>query len=155
MIVKITQITANGRKTKYVGVLLRDGAEFRENSFVLPRNKDAQEHAERIKTALWANGKPATKADWLDAEETGYRDYYLNVLRAIMEQFNSGGSLEMITGMGLNAIAADETKEAEFSSWRMLTELTATQMKDVDDKRDLLALIQNWCLSGLAVGETR
>lgn len=155
MDILIVSQSPNSLRTQYVGVLLHKDAEFRQSGFVCPQGQDIEERAEQIKNSLWAKGNPATKDDWIAGQQETHRQYYKDVLLAIQEQFEAGGSLDMINGMALNVIAALPKKEVEFNDWRILTELTAAKISTIGDKRDLMALIINWCSAGMAIGDGR
>ena len=140
----------NGLSTKSLRVLLRQNQDYRLGEVVLPLDADALDVLADQHQALWDGGEIVNIAWWIAATQRRYREYFYGIQIAVDGARLAGGTLDILLAAGLQAIAQDDTKAAEFAQYRSI--LGLSDIVNDTEKRDLMNLIITWSNAGIIGG---
>jgi hypothetical protein len=150
--VNIVKEMPTGLRTKSIFVAVQDDDTGEARLVELPGvwiDEDAQTHVEALrKRDLWQAGEPTDREVFDLADEgSGTRKYYKFILRAIERAQIAGGTLDTAVAAGLDAIARNNKRKAQFDGRRAWMGLT--QPGTVEEKRALLLAMEVFALRGL------
>lgn len=148
--VEETKRLPNGLKNESVVLLLTDTDTGSRRSVEVVGAAGHDPAATGDLQELWAQGAAVSELEVERTKSAKREGYYRKILRGINEVREASGSLDAALAAAQVEIARNQKAAAEFAQLQMWFGLQSPA--DLNEKRQLLLLIQNFALTGLAQG---